>query len=453
MKKILFPFLLLLVVLVSCDKKSDDDEPNQIIEETKYFSFTVGPNYNIDDEYQRIRNWVLVYSDEDELLINLELENDTEYNFDVLELPQSGLSLQIISYTEQRGINDTVFNIKDNVSFATYKELMPDHWKFTKSKSKQYESLGTFEVELYGFELGDFQMSEMKSSYGNASSYSNMYNYQLNRYIDKEYLWLFAMNENEAPYFKKISNIVSDTQFIINNNDLIMMNDYIDVTLPQNESMFVYVESENDYSSEFWEYNTIFYNYFNYGETSIRTYFPGDAFPGYYSYYRSQMGNISNYQLNSRGSIPNQLKTLEIDLNLNSSNINDYKASVVGNSDLSTIHWNYYSSDEDIYFGYSVHSPISPNLEFSAPIIPENVISQLPPEFNLDSFEYKYFLANEFDVFDGYQDYVQSFYVDRIDLYSQKVVRNWQYIYKDNKSMGEFNDMEIIENLRRNPYQ
>lgn len=453
MKKTLLYLLILFAISISCKKKSDVDNSLPIVEETKYFNFTVGPNYNADNEYQRIRNWILVYSEENELLINLELENETEYYFNDLELPQSGLNLQIITYTEQRGINDTVFNRKDIVSFAIYEDVMPDHWKFTKSEGKEHEPIGTFDVELQGFELGDFHMSEMKSSYEYANSIYNSNEYQLNRYIDKEYLWLFAMNENEAPNFIKTSNIVSDTQFIVNNNDLMVMNDYVNVTLPQNESIFVYLESEDDYSSEFWDYNTVYYNYFDGGETSIRAYNPEEVFPGYYSYFTSSMGNIRNYQLTTRGSIPNQLKTLDIDLSMSHSNINDFKAIVNGVSDMLTLYWQYDSSNEDIYFEYRVNSPSGSNINFSAPIIPENIIAQLPSEFDINSFEYKYFLANEFDVFDGYQDYLQSFYINNFDLYGQKVERQWQYIYNDIKSMEVTNDMEIIENLRRNPYQ
>ncbi|NPD84000.1 hypothetical protein HNS38_04475 [Lentimicrobium sp. L6] len=453
MKNTLFYLFILFAISISCKKKSDVDSTQPIIEETKYFNFTVGPNYNIDNDYQRIRNWVLVYSEENELLINLKLENENEYSYNDLELPQSGLTLQIITYEEQRGINDTVFNRQDKVSFITYKNLMPSHWKFAKNESKEYEPIGTFNVELQGFELGDFHLSEMKSSYEYSNSIYNSNEYQLKRYIDKEYLWLFAMNENEAPNFKKISNIVSDTQFIINNNDLIVMNDYVDVTLPQNESMFVYLESEDDYSSEFWDYNAVFYNYFDGGETSIRAYNPGEVFPGYYSYYRARKGNVNNYQLTSRGNIPNQLKTLDFDLNLDNSNIYDFKATVTGNADLGTLRWKYDSVDEEVFFEYRVNFPLGSEINFSAPSIPENVIDQLPLVFDINSFEYDYFLANEYDVFNGYQDYIQSYYIDNFDLYSQRIERQWQYIYQNSKSMEENNDKEIIESLKRNPYE
>ncbi|NPD45490.1 hypothetical protein [Lentimicrobium sp. S6] len=453
MKKMLFYLFILFAISISCKKKSDVDGTQPIIEETKYFNFTVGPNYNIDNEYKRIRNWVLVYSEENELLINLELENEKEYSFNDLELPQSGLSLQIITFEEQRGINDTVFNWQDKVSFAIYEDVMPDLWKFTKSESKKNEPIGTFDVELQGFELRDFHISEMKSSCEYANSIYNSNEYQLNRYIDKEYLWIFAMNENEAPNFKKTSNIVSDTQFIVNNNDLMVMNDYVDVTLPQNESMFVYLESEDDYSSEYWDYNIVYYNYFDGGETSIRAYNPGEVFLGYYSYYRARMGNVNNYQLTSRGNIPNQLKTLGIDLSLGNSNINDVKATVTGNADLGTLRWKYDSADEEIFFDYRVNFPLDSEINFSAPTIPENVIAELPAELNINSFEYDYFLANEYDVFNGYQDYIQSYYIDNFDLYSQRIERQWQYIYQNSKSMEENNDKEIIESLKRNPYE
>lgn len=461
MKRILLPLLLLLLfVSISCKKNKEEPtpkvDPSPIedpipIEETKYFNFTVGPNYNLDNEYRRIRNWVLVYSEENELLINLELENETEYDFSDLELPQSGLNLQIITYTEQRGYADTIFS--DIVSINTYTDIVPGHWKFTKSEDKQYEPIGTFEVNLNDIGLGDDNISEMKSSYDYAHFFSAPNNYQLQRFIENEYLWLLMLKYGEAPVYKKISNIDSGSQIELDNNDLEVMTSYVDIVLPQNEEMFVYVETEDDYDSEFWDYNMIFYNGYDDGETSIRTYFPGDVFPGYYSYIFSRMGNIKNYQYKSRGSIPHQLKILDVDLVIENTSINNLKAKVVGNSDMVTLGWKYNSFDEDVNFEYKVNFPVDSDIHFSAPGIPEKVLVQLPSDFNINSFEYEYFLANEYDVFDGYQDYVQSYYIDNDNLYSQKVERQWQYIYHNNKSMEEFNDMKIIEGLKRNPYQ
>jgi len=84
--------VLIAVLFVSC--KKDDTKPDDSVPEDveKFFNLEVR-RYLTDNYMQSQQGWFLVYSEDNELLINQKIENNKIYKFDTLSIPQEDLQV------------------------------------------------------------------------------------------------------------------------------------------------------------------------------------------------------------------------------------------------------------------------------------------------------------------------------------------------------------------------
>ena len=402
------------------------------------FEFIVSSDYLYIDTLIINRAWVIVYNADNEILIKQELQNGITYNFDTVDLPATAVNVQTITYT---------YYAEDYYSFNTYTNITPGTWKFG-TETTTLNPIGAISLNMNDIDFLNYYNWELKSSY--SYGFTNNGNiYEVDQYFNPDDVWLMVQNKGEAPYYKFFEDVTLNGSLSVSSSELEQMNDYVIITFPANISGYVYVESEDDLSTEFWDYYMISYYSWYDGQTAIKTYYPDNVFSGYYSYIRVSNDYVKEYMLKCRGAIPTEVEQLDATVSVTNGNINNFQANLNGSSDVCIHTWRDYS----LNFFYSVNGPTESTFVYAAPPIPEDIRALNPALLDLSKLKYYYTSFFEYDLLNGYNDYIKAYMEDQRNLVQEGMTRLSKYIYApDKKQTKIIDEKQEIERIKKNPY-
>ncbi len=459
MKKLAFPQLiirlliiqiLLSISFISCKKDDKEEDTPPVVEEEKFFRLDVKeylPESSISVHYA----WFLLYSEDNELIISQMLESNTVYNYDTISIPQKNLQAQIIKYTQYSPGYDTLY--ENRVEFRVYANVKPGDWILGSSSSEEPELLGEVELSLNDINFSQNEIVELKTSYNYAGipDFNNVVS--IPQYSNPDYVWLLLLNHDEVPKYKYFDEVALNASLSVSQVELEEMNTYKDVSFPDIDSKFLYVESEDDYSSDYWDFNMVYMESGNSGETSLRAYYPDHTFPGYYCYFRASKGAVSNNYISSRGEIPAVFETLDVQYSVKNKNLTSFDCDIQSNSDIAIIRWEAYNSSESINCSYSVYFSPETSFSYEAPPVIAEISELIPGLVDFSEFQYYSVTNNDFNLTEDYDAYIKRLFIDNLGLYSEKLIQKRQIIYDNDKMNIDVNDLEVIKNLKRNPVE
>ncbi|MCK4663073.1 MAG: hypothetical protein KAT68_09425 [Bacteroidales bacterium] len=446
MKKTLIILSVFVIVFTSC--KKDDYESTPL--KNNYFEFVVSSNYLINNTSRVDRVWVIVYSADNEILIKQELQNGITYTFDTIKISKSGLKVQTILYRDYA----EDYSSDDYYNFSTYTNITPGIWKFGSEPQDELEPIGTITLNINDIELYNYYIVELRSSYTYGFSHNESI-CEIAQYFDTDDVWLMLLNQDEAPYYKWFGDVALNGAISVSSSELDQMSDYVDMAFPANTSMYIYIESEDDLSTDFWDYYLVYLNSWDDGQTSIRAYFPGDVFSGYYTYLIAWNDYITETMLTSRGSVPNEFEQIDATITISNSNVNDFNATINGTTDVCYHYWSHteFIETEEIDFNYRVYGPTENTFVYDAPPIPEDIKTLNSQLLVLGKLEYSYSGFNEYDILNGYEEYIKAYKKDQRNLIQEGVKRLWKYIYsQETKNMNKVDDKEVLKKIKQELY-
>ena len=446
MKKIFTLISAFFILFTACkkDKDKDDDSTGP-----RNFEFIVSSDYLRNDTLEIVREWVIVYSAENEILIKQELQNSMTYNFDSVDLPATGVNVQTITYRDYA----EGYYFEDDWRFYTYTNITPGTWKFGTEPTATLSPIGAISLDMIDIDMYNYYNWEFKSSYSyNYTSNGNIY--EVDQYFNPDDVWLMLQNQGEAPYYKFFEGVPLNGSLSVSSSELEQMNEHVTITLPANTSMLVYVESEDDLSTDFWDYYMVYVNFWDDGLTSIRTYYPDDVFSGYYSYIRVSNDYVTEYMYKTRGAIPSEFEQLDATVSGTNGNINNFQATLNGSSDVCHHLWAYSTSEPPyLNFTYLVYGSTESTFAYTAPPIPEDIRALNITLLDLSKLEYYSTGFFEYDLLNGYDDYIKAFREDQRNLVQEGMTLLLKYIYApDNKQTKIIDEKQEIERIKKNPY-
>lgn len=459
MKKLVFPQLifrlliiqiLLSISFISCKKDDKEEDTPPVVEEEKFFRLDVKeylPESSISVHYA----WFLLYSEDNELIISQMLESNTVYNYDTISIPQENLQAQIIKYTQYSPGYDTLY--ENRISFNVYANVKPGDWILGSSPSEEPELFGEVKLSLNDINFSQNEIVELKTSYDYAGmpDFNNVVS--ISQYSNPDYVWLLLLNHDEVPKYKYFDEVALNASLSVSQAELEEMNTYKDVSFPENESRFLYIESEDDYSSDYWDFNMVYMEGVDSGETNLRAYYPDHTFPGYFCYYRASVNNVSNYYISSRGEIPSAFETLDIQYSVKNKNLMSFDCDIQSNSDFAVINWMASDRLKGTYYTYSVYFSPETSFSYEAPPVITEISDLIPDMVEFSDFQYNNITNYDFNLTEDYDAYIKRSFIDNLGLYSEKLIQKRQRISDNDKMNININDLEVIKNLKRKPVE
>lgn len=412
-----------------------------------FFEFVVSSTYLTDNSYQKERCWVMIYSMQKQLIGVKEIFKGHTYSF-TLSAPQK---------TEQYMVQILTFNdyvnpdYNDDYSLSCFLDVEPEVWYLGSEPGYQPPQIGTNVVTLTDVDIYNYYMYDMKNLYTWGSYDQANQKIDFQQYCDPDKIWIMYNNKNQAPYYKLIGNVGLNQSYTLSSSDFTQMTSYVDVSLPPNTHSYVYIESQDDPATDFWEYFMVFYQSQD-SLTTVRSYYPGSVFPGYYTYISLRNNNIREYMTKYRGSIPSQFVSLPVNVNVINEGISNFSATYTGTSDIAGASW-VYGEGTTTYqsFSYAVTGSMSDIGSFSAPDLPQEIKSLNPSLLDLNKLIYSGSFFRDYNFISDYNDYIQKMYIQPGFSSATMEYEYSKYIYKATpKSAGIRSDREELRQRKGN---
>lgn len=410
-----------------------------------FFQFVVSSNYLRDDSFQKLRAWVLIYNTNKELIGIKEIFNGQTYSFvKPVNKATDQYMVQLFSYYDY--VNP---DYEDYFNMSCYLKVDPQVW-YLGSEPSQFQQIGTNIVTLSDVDLYDYYYWSAKNQYSYADYDQTNRSLEFPQYFNPDKIWINYFNKGEAPFYKWIGNVGLNQSYTLSSADFTQMSSYVDITLPTNTSSYVYVESEDDLTTDYWEWYDVFYMSTS-NMTTIRAYHPDNMFNGYYTSISVRHDNIREYMTKYRGAIPGQFVSLSVNVTVINESINNYSASFSGEADIFYSYWTYTENSAPYNrFNYNIYGSASDISSFSAPVLPQEIRNLNQSLLDLNKLNYAGSYFREYNYISGYQDYIYQFYVQPNTSTIIKEFEYSKYIYKENlKATDAVDDREEIQRVKR----
>jgi len=411
-----------------------------------FFQFVVSSNYLPDDAYQKIRAWVMIYNTQNELLGIQEVFNGQTFSFvKPVNKATNQYMVQLFRYYDY--VNP---DYEDYYNMSCYLKVDPQVW-YLGSEPSQFQQIGTNIVTLSDVDLYDYYYWRAKNQYSYAFYNQTNRSLEFPQYFNPDKIWINYFNKDEAPFYKWISNVGLNQSFALSSSDFKQMTSYVDISLPANTSSYVYIESEDDLTTDYWEWYDVFYRSTS-NMTTVRAYYPDSLFNGYYTYIRVRQDNVNEYMTKYRGAIPTQFVSLAVSVSVSNENINSFSATFTGDADVYSSYWTYTENSAPYnWFNYNIYGSASDISSFSAPVLPQEIRYLNQSLLDLNKLNYAGSSFRECNYISGYQDYIYQLYVQPNTSTIIKEFEYSKYIYKENlKATDVVDDREEIQRVKRN---
>lgn len=434
------------------EEKNIDKENDTIINEQTYeFNFDVSSNFlNSNSTLYFERFWLIVYYHNGEVLFEKELQNDSTYN---VEIPDGKYTMQTIQHKDYFEQNMR----PDEFIFYTYLEIEPGRWKFGEEVEEELSPIGEITLNLNDISFSGSYAYELKSSYTDNWSH-NQSIYSIQQYFDPDNVWFMFYNTGEAPYYKWFPNLALNDSIGVTAAELNQMDGSVNIAFPTNTSNYMYIESEDDLTTDFQEKYMVYFLIGEDGETSQKAYYPQGLFSGYYTSLNSSNENIQDRMIKSRGSIPESMEQLDASITITNNSVENFTATLNSDADVCSHYWNNEDNVKSIEarFRYEVVGPTDFNydLTYEALPIPDYIQSLNPEVLDLSKLGYSYTKFSEYDLLEGYNSYIEAYKEEQRDLYKDGVKYLIRYIYADPiKDMSLDDQKAQLQRTKQNPYQ
>lgn len=411
-----------------------------------FFQFVVSSNYLYDNSSQKQRAWVMIYNASKELLGIKEIFNGQTYSFvKPVNKAIDQYMVQLFKYTDY--VNQSS---SDNYTMSCYLKVDPNVWYLGSEPTGQYTRIGTDTVTITDVNLDNYYYYVAQNQYTYAFYNPTSRAIEFPQYFNPDKIWISYYNKDQAPFYKWIGNVGLNQSYTLSSSDFTQMTSYVDITLPANTSSYVYIESEDDLSTDYWEYFEVFYQSTS-NMTTVRAYHPDNVFNGYYTYFSVRHDNIREYMTKYRGDIPTQITSLPVNVSVINENINNFSATFNGEADIFSSFWTYGEETKNFEsFNYYIFGSATDVSSFSAPALPGEITNLNASLLNLSKLAYSGSYFREYNYISGYNDYIIRTYVQPNTYTVTKEFDYTKYIYKaTSKGTDLLDDREEIQRIKR----
>ena len=346
----------------------------------EFFSFEVG-YYLYSNQFYEQSAWIMIYSEAGSLLALEKISDNTTYNFDFPENESSKeFIVQIFVYDDY--YSDAY---SDDYTLYSFPKSSPSTWLLGYEKPYvNPEQIGEITVELTDASAvsADWLFASNKNNHG---GYSLEYPALMPQYYNPDNLFLAFAQDGEASYYKWIEGIGIDNNFTFSKADFNQMTHFTDYNIPENDNGTIKLLSADNLSTEAIEEYLIYYEHFE-NKRSIRLYYPGDLFNSYYTYTYYHKDNISERNIIFDGNPIKDFFKLDNEVTIIDNDIFNFKASIEGKCDRITHKWDIpIGADYWDNFMYLVIGSESTVMEYTAPELPDELVSLNPDHLNLNN--------------------------------------------------------------------
>ncbi len=444
MKKLFF--MLGMIVLFSfsaCKKNNKESEVNK----PDHFEFIISNNYLQNNANQEEKAWIMVYGSNMDLLHIQQIENGMSYVLPKFENASSGnFMVQVFRRTV---VNN--YNSLDLYGISAFPNVEPATWQLGQNPAPKLTPIGQNSV-CFDF---PFMQNNFNNAFRNKYSDGNVMGtgcLLFDQYFNPDNIWVMYALEDEVPHYVWLDNVGLNENFNLSETDFKQMTDYVDINFENFDSREVYIESEDDLSTDYWEYYPVFSS-FNGTQPSVRAYYPGNLFPGYYTYMTSSLNNVTELMLKKRGSIPSKFDYLSADINIINPEVKNFKSSPSGQFDYAKIYWSHSANINGMEssFQYVICGSNDMIAAYSAPDLPDEILAENEGLLQLGSLVYSRIDFYEFDAYKGYGDYIINAFTDPGSLENNINVYHRKMIYSSGKgTKTEHDAQELLKHIHEN---
>ena len=437
-----FAFLAISLTMMSC-AKDDEDTPDDPADETKTtFTFDVSDNYIAENDTSvDNRAWVLIYSQNNDLLFEQEVENGKKYEYELTD--KGAVNVQLFRARFSNGYyNRNLYGLN------VYTNVTPDDWKLGGSSDSDKEPIGHASVDLVDIDFYSYYYPTLKSTHADGYYDSESGNvFEVPLYYTPDAIWLCLQPETGAPLYKWVPDVSVNDALSIGAGELEAMTG-LNVELPANNHCSVYVEG-NDLSSDDPLWSECYYKSFSNGETSVEVYYPTGVFNDFWTYYRASSADSYDVYARTGPSISEKLLTLDVDATITNSNVLDFKATTTGAADRCQVNWSagdYYTNS----FNYYVYGEVKSSFTYKAPPIPQDIMDfdeDLIDLNKLDGGASIYFA--DYSVINGYQDYIKAYRVEQRNVNISGSDYKGKTCYSNKSAIPVIDDKEMIKQIKQ----
>jgi hypothetical protein len=403
------------------------------ITESSFFEFVVSSNFLPSSSSISYRVWILIYDLSKELVEIQELENGQTFTFDWPTKSKSDkYNLQILSYYDFQDPSNS-----DYYYLNCYLNQEPEVWYLGHESDEPLTQIGSNTVTLTGVDLFNCEYYAAKNLYVNGSYNATTSTLEFAQYFNPDNIWITYTFMQQPPYFKMLDDVGIDDCFTLTGTDFSQMSSYVDITLPDNDEYDIYVESEDDLSTDYWEWFEILYKY-GQGETNLKVYYPSGVFSGYYTDIWLKNNNVTEDMTLFRGAIPAQFHSLANEISVTNDSIASFHIDVTGVADLCSSRWlcnDQTKGEESLY--YYILGSANDISSYSAPDFPDEIKIMNENLFDLQKLEYYNTYFMETNYYSGFSDYITQTYTQPGSLNIVPEYYYYKSIYKEGKKPTE----------------
>ena len=415
----------------------------------QFFKFIVSSDY-MSYTYDLDRTWIIIYSENGDLVDYLEIFNGETYEINWPVNPTSDkYNIQILKEKEN-GSPDADYNID------CYLGVYPNNWYIGQEPHIKPEPIGTNTVSINGFDDDYYYATRNTFDYGYYSNIQNqmVYNQKINP--DKIMITYQHWFEEEPPYYIWLDNVGINESYSFNLSDLTEMTDYIEVDFQGLDIGIIYIESEDDLSTDYWEWYEVYLNINENYDIRKKAYYPGNLFNGYFSYLTAYSNNTRERMIKRRGSVPDQFVSLPSNINIIDNSIYNLEVEIINETEVIELNWEKYenlNSDSALVYRYTIHGSKEDINTYELQELPSEITVLLENEYDYSRLEYKNTIFRKYDNVDSFDEYINFIFVfldnypgDNMFIYSKE-------IREEGKSMDiEVDFRKDIQRIRNNPY-
>jgi hypothetical protein len=409
-------FFSFLAILIGC---SDKDET--VKDETCKFDFVVNENYIRENE----RKWVLVYNNDNVLVAEKELMNNS-----------------VIELTWESDIDDSLYTIQiiralidgndESYELFSYTQVKPDTWKLYGAQvSEKPVAIGSNMISFTDFEISDYY-NHLVSNLGHGDGYQYNNTFTLIQHYNPDKIWMSFYNDNEAPNYCLLNNVTLNQEIVLSLDELVPMGNYIDYELPMANYCGVYLNAdhvfENNVNPHF-----LIYNHFHYeSSNSIRVYYPGNLFSSYNFNLIFRVDNVFETMANKGSTPPAEIIRMNIMEEINADKIENFNAAFMGEADYTDHIWEYGIYDNqngDKIFRYHVYSAVLNSFIYNAPELPLFFTELNSNLLKLINLELDATVFYQIDNSNDYKDFITKTFInpELANIYTQKLIKEFNY--------------------------
>jgi len=369
-----------------------------------FFEFVVSSNFLYQSVSTHTRAWVMIYSSGNQLLNISEIFNGNSFAFDwPTKTPTDNYKVQIFKFTDYQNSTNPY-----NYSMSTYLDVEPEVWYLGTEQKEGFSIIGSETVTLTDFDLFGYYAQEARNNFSTFSSYENQ-TLTFHQYMNPDNIWITFYDEDEAPYFKWIGNVGLNQSFNYAYSDFLQMTDYVNFSLPQNTFGRVHIYSEDNPDTENIEESFSVYYANADGKTSVKCYYPGNLFKGYYFYTYYMNDNILETMTKSSGAIPAKFVSLPATITVINENVHSFSATITSDVDINCSTWYYWQ--DGCFFNYSIFGSVNSVSSFAAPALPQELKALNESQLDLDKLQYSSSSFVDYDNLKGFEDYIFNSFV------------------------------------------